>query len=328
MRTLTYLDAIVEAQRDEMARDENVFLMGLDVSWNITGTTGNKNGKLSEQFGLERVRDAPISENGYVGTGAGAAMVGMRPIVEIEIAPFIYVAMDQLVSIISKSTYIYGGQASLPITIRMPMIYNVGNAAQHSDRPISTLATIPGLKIIAPSTPRDMYGLLRQAIQTDDPVVVLEDFTRTGVRGEVPDADEEFTIPLGRADIKREGSDVTIVTVAGALGAAEAAANQLADEGIDAEILDPRSILPLDLEAILTSVAKTGKLVVADPCHDFSSIASQISAEVVQEGFWDLEAPIQRVTTPHTHIPYVQSMEKPLYPNADRIVAAVHQTME
>jgi pyruvate dehydrogenase E1 component beta subunit len=328
MRTLTYLDAIVEAQREEMARDDKVFLMGLDVSWNITGTAGNKNGTLSEQFGLERVRDAPISENSYLGAGAGAAMVGMRPIIEIEIAPFIYVAMDQLVSIISKSTYIYGGQAALPITIRMPMMYNVANAAQHSDRPISTLATLPGLKIVAPSTPKDMYGLLRTAIQTNDPVVVFEDFTRAGTRGDVPDADEDFTIPLGQADIKREGSDVTIVTIAGALGVAEEAAEQLAGEGIEAEIVDPRSIFPLDLDAILASVAKTGKVVVVDPCHDFSSIASHIAAEIAQEAFWDLEAPIQRVTTPHTHIPYAQSMEKPLYPNAERIVAAVHKTME
>src|SRR5690625_843626 len=328
MRTLSYLDAIVEAQREEMARDDKTFLMGLDISWNINGTAGNKNGLLSEQFGLERVRDAPIAEAGYLGAGAGAAMVGMRPIIEIEIAPFIYVAMDQLVSIISKSTYIYGGQASLPITIRMPMMYNVANAAQYSDRPISTLATLPGLKIIAPSTPKDMYGLLRTAIQTNDPVVVFEDFTRAGISGEVPDADDDFTIPLGKADIKREGSDVTIVTIAGALGVAEEAAEQLAGEGIEAEIVDPRSIFPLDLDAILASVAKTGKVVLVDPCHDFSSIASHIAAEVAQEGFWDLEAPIQRVTTPHTHIPYAQSMEKPLYPNAERIVAAVHKTME
>lgn len=328
MRTMTYLDAIVEAQREEMSRDEKVFLMGLDVSWNINGTAGNKSGNLADEFGLERVRDAPISENGYLGTGAGAAMVGMRPIIEIEIAPFIYVAMDQLVSIISKSTYSYGGQTSIPITVRLPMMYNIGNAAQHSDRPMSTLATIPGLKLVAPSTPRDMYGLLRTAIQSDDPVVVFEDFSRTGVKGEVPDADEDFTIPLGKADIKRAGSDVTIISIAGAIRAAEDAAKQLAEEGIEAEILDPRSLFPLDLDAILASVAKTGKLVIADPSHDYSSIASHLAAEVAQEAFWDLEAPIQRVTTPHTHIPYAQSMEKPLYPNAERIVAAVHKTME
>src|SRR5690625_5183059 len=153
-------------------------------------SVGYKSGLMSEQFVLERGRDAPIAEAGYLGAGAGAAMVGMRPIIEIEIAPFIYVAMDQLVSIISKSTYIYGGQTSLPITIRLPMMYNISNAAQHSDRPMSTLATLPGLKLVAPSTPKDMYGLLRTAIQTDDRVVVFEDFSRTATKGEVPRSEE------------------------------------------------------------------------------------------------------------------------------------------
>lgn len=326
MRTMTYLDAIVEAQREEMARDDKTFLMGLDVSWNIQGTTGNKNGMLVDQFGHERVRDAPISENSYLGAGAGAAMVGMRPIVEIEMASFIYVAMDQLVSIIAKSTYIYGGQTSLPLTVRMPMMYAFTNAAQHSDRPHSMLATMPGLKIVTPSTPRDMYGLLKTAIRTNDPVLVFEDFTRVGVRGEVPDAEEDFTIPLGQAEIAREGKDVTIVTIAGTRHLAEAAADELAADGISAEILDPRTIVPLDVNAILASVAKTGRLVVVDPAHDFGSVASQISATVAEDAFWDLEAPIQRVTTPQTHIPYNRTMEQTLYPSTERIVAAVRKT--
>lgn len=326
MRTMSYLDAIVEAQREEMARDEKVFLMGLDVTWGIIGSTVNANGSLVDQFGPERVRDAPISENSYLGAGAGAAMVGMRPIIEIEIAPFIYVAMDQLTSIISKSTYLYGGQAKLPITIRMPMMYAVGNAAQHSDRPISTLATLPGLKIVAPSTPLDLYGLLKTAIRTDDPVVVFEDFSRAGTRSEVPD-DTDFTLPLGVGEVKREGTDCTVVTISGALGAAEIAAETLAGEGISVEIVDPRSIFPLDLELILASVAKTRHLVIADPCHDFGSIASQISALVAEDGFWSLDAPIKRVVTPHTHIPYNASLEKTLYPTPDRIAAAVRDVL-
>src|SRR5690242_19609362 len=198
MRTMSYLDAIVEAQREEMSRDENAFLMGLDVSWNMCGTAGNRNGNLVDQFGPERIRDAPISENGYVGAGAGAAMVGMRPIVEIEMAPFLYVAMDQLTSIIAKSTYLCGGQASRRITVRLPMMYGVGNAAQYSDRPISTMATIPGLKIIAPATATDMYGLLKTAIRTNDPVLVFEDRGCFGEEGSVPDAEEDFVIPLGK----------------------------------------------------------------------------------------------------------------------------------
>lgn len=326
MRNMTYMDAIVEAQRDEMARDDKVFLMGLDVSWGIIGSTINANGALVDQFGPERVRDAPISENSYLGAGAGAAMVGMRPIIEIEIAPFIYVAMDQLTSIISKSTYLYGGQASLPITIRMPMMYAVGNAAQHSDRPIATLATLPGLKIVAPSTAIDLYGLLKTAIRTDDPVVVFEDFTRAVTRSEVPD-DTDFTIPLGVGEVKREGTDCTVVAISGALTAAEGAAEQLAADGISVEIVDPRSIIPLDLDMILESVAKTGHLVIVDPCHDFGSIASQISALVAEDGFWSLEAPIKRVVTPHTHIPYNRGQEMSLYPNADKVAAAVREVL-
>ncbi|WP_341728547.1 transketolase C-terminal domain-containing protein [Brooklawnia sp.] len=324
---MSYLDAIVEAQREEMARDDKVFLMGLDVSWGMIGSTVNANGSLVDQFGHERVRDAPISENGYLGTGAGAAMVGMRPIIEIEIAPFIYVAMDQLTSIISKSTYLYGGQAKLPITIRMPMMYRVGNAAQHSDRPISTLATLPGLKIVAPATPADLYGLLKTAIRTDDPVVVFEDFSLGGMRGEVPD-DTDFTIPLGAADIKREGDDCTVVTVSGALQVAEAAAQTLAAEGISVEIVDLRSIFPLDLDLILKSLEKTRHLVIADPCHDFGSIASQVSALVAEDGFWLLDAPIKRVVTPHTHIPYNATMERSLYPTAERVAAAVREVLD
>ena len=327
MRTMSYLDAIVEAQREEMARDDRVFLMGLDVTWGITGTTVNANGSLVDQFGPERVRDAPISENSYLGAGAGAAMVGMRPIVEIEIAPFIYVAMDQLTSIISKSTYLYGGQASLPITIRMPMMYAVGNAAQHSDRPISTLATLPGLKLVAPSTPLDLYGLLKTAIRTDDPVVVFEDFSRAGTSSEVPD-DTDFTIPLGVGEVKREGTDCTLVTVSGALGPALTAAETLAADGIEVEIVDPRSIFPLDLDLIMGSVEKTGRLVIADPCHDFGSIASHISALVAEDGFWHLQAPIRRVVTPHTHIPYNATLERSLYPTAERIVSAVRDVVE
>lgn len=325
---MSYLDAIVEAQREEMQRDDKTFVMGLDVSWNILGTTGNKNGTLVDDFGHERVRDAPLSENGYVGAGAGAAMVGMRPIVEIEMAPFLYVAMDQLTSIIAKSTYLYGGQATLPITVRLPMMYKVSNAAQHSDRPYSTMATIPGFKIVAPSTPKDMYGLLKTAIRTNDPVLVFEDFTQGGMKEEVPDASEDFTIPLGKADIKREGTDVTVVSIAGGLDPAMQAAESLAKDGISVEVIDPRSIFPLDLDAILASVAKTGHLVVVDPAHDFGSVASHISALVAEDAFWDLEAPIKRVVTPHTHIPYNAKMEMTLYPNAARVEQAVRAVLD
>lgn len=327
MRKMSYLDAIVEAQREEMARDDKAFLMGLDVSWNMVGTTANKNGSLVDQFGHDRVRDAPIAENGYVGAGAGAAMVGMRPIIELEMAPFLYVAMDQLTSITAKSTYLYGGQATLPITFRLPLMYAVANAAQHSDRPYSTMATIPGLKIVTPATPKDMYGLLKTAIQTNDPVMVFEDMTLMTMKEDVPDAEDDFTIPLGKADIKRKGTDVTVVTVAGSLVHSLSAADTLAEEGISVEVIDPRSIQPLDLDAILASVAKTGHLIVVDPSHDFGSVASQISALAAEDAFWDLEAPIKRVVTPHTHIPYNSKLEMNLYPSAEKIEQAIRAVL-
>ncbi|MGI9642530.1 MAG: alpha-ketoacid dehydrogenase subunit beta [Acidimicrobiia bacterium] len=321
MHTVTYLEAVNEALIEEMERDKSVFLMGEDVTWNLMGATDG----LAEKFGTERVRDTPISEAGFVGAGAGAAMVGMRPIVHMLIAPFLYVAFDQLVSIVAKSTYLYGGQAKMPITIMAPMVYNAGNAAQHSDRPYSTLMTIPGLKIIAPTTAYDAKGMLKAAIRDDDPVVSFEDASLWAQQGEIPD--EDYVVPLGVADVKREGSDVTVVGIAGAVGHALAAADELAGDGVSVEVVDLRSIVPLDRETVLASVAKTGRLVVADPAHEMGSVASEVSAVVAQEGFWDLQAPIVRVTTPHTHIPYSADLERPLYPSADRIAAAARQLM-
>jgi pyruvate dehydrogenase E1 component beta subunit len=241
------------------------------------------------------------------------------------IAPFIYVAFDQIVSIIAKSTYLYGGQAQIPVTLRCPMLYATGNAAQHSDRPYATLMTIPGLKLIAPSTPYDVKGLLKAAIRDDDPVVSFEDGTVWRQRAEVPD--EDYVLPIGKADIKRAGDDLTVVAVAGAVPHALAAAEQLAADGVSVEVVDLRSIVPMDRETILASVAKTGRLVVADPAHEMGSVASEVAALVAQEGFWDLQAPIVRVTTPHTHIPFSAALEHPLYPNAEKIAAAARRVM-
>jgi len=323
MSTITYLEGVISAQREEMERDPTVFVMGEDVTWNIQGTTKG----LVEQFGPTRVRDTPISEAGFVGAAAGAAMVGMRPVVEILMAPFLYPAFDQLVSIIAKSTYLYGGQASLPLTLRLPLLYGTGNAAQHSDRPWSTVMTIPGLKIAIPSSAADAKGLLKSAIRSSDPVLVFEDANCWSSRGEVPDGDD-FLIPLGQANVLRDGTDVTIVAVAAAVKMAMDAADQLAQDGIQPEVIDPRTIVPLDKETILASVRKTGRLVVVDPAHRMGSFASELSAIAAQEAFWDLQAPVERVTTPHSHIPFAKEMERPLYPNVDKVVAAVRRTME
>ncbi len=322
MAKLSYLHAIRSAFEEEMRRDERVFLMGEDVSWNLTGVSSG----FLEEFGAERVRDTPISEAGFVGAAAGAAMVGMRPIVDMLTAPFMYCAMDQFVSIIAKSTYLYGGQARLPITVRAAMFYGSSNAAQHSDRPMSTFMTIPGLKIIAPSTPTDIKGLLKSAIREDDPVLCFDDATLWTTTEDVPE--DEYLVPLGSADVKREGSDVTIVAVAGSVKHALAAADALALGGISAEVVDPRSLVPLDAETILRSVAKTGRVVLADPSHRTLSVVSEIASIIAQDGFWSLQAPIIRVTTPATHIPFSTALESPLYPNAERIAAAARRTLE
>lgn len=321
MAKMTYLKAVGLAMHEEMALDERVFVMGEDVAFNHLGSTPG----FVEDFGAERVRNTPITESGFVGAAAGAAMVGMRPIVDMMIAPFIYCAFDQIVSIVAKSTYLYGGQSKMPIVIRASMFYGNGTAAQHSDRPMSTLMTIPGLKIIAPASPSDVRGLLKTAIRDDDPVVSFEDNRLWTMTEDV--ADDGDPIPLGRASIKREGSDVTIVAVAGSVVFALDAAKALADKGISAEVVDPRTLVPLDLDTILESVAKTGRLVVVDPSHDMCSVASQISAVVAERGFWSLQAPIGRVTTPHVHIPFSPPLEKTLFPDPNKIVVAVEKIM-
>lgn len=322
MHKVSYLQAINEALIEEMERDERVFVMGEDVGWNLMGATGG----LAEKFGKERVRNTPISEAGFVGAAAGAAMVGMRPVVDMLIAPFVYVAFDQFVSIIAKSTYLYGGQAKLPLTVRAPMLYGSGNAAQHSDRPYATFMSIPGLKLMAPATPYDVKGMLKAAIRDDDPVISFEDGTVWRERSDVPE--DDLVIPLGKADIKRSGSDVTIVAVAGAVRHALEAAEQLGADSVSAEVVDLRSIVPMDRATILDSVGKTGRLVVADPAHEMGSVASEIAAVVAQDGFDSLHGPILRVTTPHTHIPFSAALEKPLYPNAEKIAAAARRLMD
>ncbi|MBX5466362.1 MAG: alpha-ketoacid dehydrogenase subunit beta [Firmicutes bacterium] len=321
MREITYLQAIYEAQREEMQRDARVFIMGEDLESSVYGTTRG----FTEEFGRERVRNTPLSENGFVGAAAGAAMVGLRPIVDINIASFMYVAMDQLVSIVAKATYMYGGQARVPLVIRAAMFYNGANAAQHSDRPYPMFMNMPGLKIIAPSSPYDIKGLLKTAIRDDDPVLCFEDATLWFTKEAVPE--EEYLIPLGQAAVKREGRDVTVVAVAGAVRQALDAAQVLAQEGISVEVVDPRSLVPLDVATILASVEKTGRLVVVDPAHQTCSAASEIAALVAERGFWSLSAPIVRVATPDVHVPFSPPLERQLYPTSERIVAAVRQTL-
>ena len=321
MAEKTYLEALCAAQFEEMERDQNVFIMGEDVESNMFGTTTG----MIDAFGCDRVRDTPIAEAGMAGVAAGAAMVGMRPIVDFTIAPFLYPAFDQIVSIISKSRYLYGGQAKVPVVLRANMIYGNGSAAQHSDRPYSMFMNMPGLKIMVPSNAYEMKGLMKTAIRDDDPVMSFEDAALWSSKSDIPD--EEYLIPFGKANIKREGKDCTIVAIGAMVGVAEAAAATLSEKGVDVEIVDPRTLSPLDTETILESVAKTGRLVIVDCSFGRCSAASEISAVVSDEGFWDLQGPIIRITTENTHIPFSPTAEKGLYPSPEKVVAAVQRTM-
>jgi acetoin:2,6-dichlorophenolindophenol oxidoreductase subunit beta len=322
MTITSMLQAVCDAQAEEMRRDTRVFVMGEDIRSNMYGASGG----LLAEFGEARVRDTPISENGFVGAAAGAAMVGVRPIVDITIASFLYPAMDQLVSNIAKSTYLYGGQTQLPLVIRATMFYGGNQAAQHSDRPYSMFMGVPGLKIVAPSNPYDAKGLLKAAIRDDNPVLFFEDVTLWKQKGEIPD--EDYVVPLGKAQIIREGTDVTIVAISGAVVTSIAAEKILADKNISVEIIDLRSLAPIDWEMILASVKKTGRLVIVDISHRTCSAASEVAATVAEKGFWDLRAPIERVTTPDIHIPFSPPLEKQFFPNKEKIVTAVGRTLE
>ena len=322
MREITYLEAIGEAQREEMRRDPHVFIMGEDIESGVFGTTAG----FLDEFGPERVRNTPLSEAGFVGAAVGAAMVGMRPIVDFTIASFIYVAMDQLISMAAKATYMYGGQAQVPIVFRAGLFFGGSNAAQHSDRPYPMLMNVPGLKIILPSTPYDVKGLLKAAIREGDPVISFEDGLLWGTRGPVPE--DEYLIPLGVADIKREGTDVTVVALASRVQEALAAAETVAKDGISIEVIDPRSLVPLDKETILKSVSKTGRLVVVEEAHRTCGAAAEIAAILAEEGFWDLKAPIKRLAVPDTQIPFSPPLEQILYPDASKIVSAIQDVMQ
>jgi len=312
---LSYLQAIIEAQREEMRRDPNVILMGEDIA--VYGAQS-----LFEEFDASRLRNTPISENSFVGVGIGAALTGLRPIVDLTIASFCYLASDQLLNQAAKLRFMTGGQLRVPFVMRTSTFYNNRTAAQHADRPYPLFINTPGVKVIAPSCASDMKGLLKSAIRDDDPVVVFEDINLWGKKEEVP-TDPDFLIPIGEAAIRRSGKDVTIVAFGGTVSHALAAAEALAVDGIEAEVIDLRTIAPMDRDAILTSVAKTGRLVIADNSHNVGSVASEIAAVVVEEGFESLRRPILRVTAPQVHIPYNGTLEKQLFVSKDRIVEAV-----
>lgn len=320
MPTLTYRDALNHALREEMERDPNVFLMGEEVGV-YQGAYKVSRGLL-EAFGERRVIDTPIAELGFAGVGVGAAMVGLRPVIEFMTWNFALLAIDAVVNSAAKMLYMSGGQIPLPIVFRGPGGAALQLAAQHSQAFESFYAHIPGLKVVAPATPYDAKGLLKTAIRDNDPVVFLEGEMLYNAKGEVPE--EEYTIPLGRADIKRAGTDVTIVchskTVAVALRAAEQLAEQLQ---LSAEVVDLRSIRPLDVETLLASVRKTNRCVIVEEGWPFCGVGAQVVHEVQHAAFDDLDAPIERVSGADVPMPYNKHLERAAKPTPERVVEAV-----
>jgi acetoin:2,6-dichlorophenolindophenol oxidoreductase subunit beta len=311
---MKYLDAVNEAQIEELRRDPRVIMMGEDIA--IYG-----GGKLTQLFDATRIWSLPISETSFTGVGIGAAIGGMRPIIDMTFASFMYLASDQIINQAAKLRYMTGGQIKVPLVIRCCMFYAAGNAAQHSDRPYPMFMNVPGLKILCPTTAADAKGLLKSAVRDDDPVLIFEDTKFWHAKGDVP-TDPDYLVPIGRAEIRRAGSDITIVAIAGAIRPVLEAADALAAEGVSVEVIDPRTLKPLDTDAIIRSVTKTGRLIVVENAHRVCGAAGEIAAVVAEEAFETLKKPIIRLTAPDVQVPFSQVLEAQLYPGRDQIMAA------
>jgi pyruvate dehydrogenase E1 component beta subunit len=334
-RTISYREAINEALLLEMRRDPLVILMGEDVTgapqsdlqehldpWG--GVLGVTKG-LVHEFGRQRVRDTPITESGFVGAGVGAAATGLRPVVELMFIGFMGVCLDQIVNQAAKMRYMFGGKAKIPLTIRTMIGAGFRAAAQHSDSIYSTFVHFPGLKVVAPATPADAKGLLAAAIRDDDPVIFCEHKVLYDSKGPVPEG--EYVIPIGKADIKREGSDVTIVAISRMVLHSLQAADALAKQGISAEVVDLRTLAPLDEDAVLSSLQKTGRLVVVDEDNPRCSVAGDIATLAATQALEYLQAPVKLVTAPHTPVPFSPALEDVYVPSPQRIIAAVQEAM-
>src|SRR3989454_6761065 len=322
MALLTMRDALNQALSEELARDENVFLMGEEVA-EYQGAYKVTRGLL-ERFGPKRVIDTPITELGFAGLGVGAAMAGLRPIVEFMTFNFSILATDQIINSAAKMLYMSGGQFKIPIGFRGRggAAYQV--SSQHSQALESWYAYFPGLKVVMPSTPADAKGLLKSSIRDDDPVIFIEQERMYGMKAEVPD-DEDFIIPLGVAEVKREGTDVTIVARSLMVPAALRAAEELEKAGVSCEVIDPRTIRPLDIDPIVESVKKTNRVVIAEESHPFAGVGAEISAEINERAFDYLDAPVKRVSGADVPMPYAKNLEQLAIPSFEQIVAAVRE---
>jgi pyruvate dehydrogenase E1 component beta subunit len=318
--TMTYRDAVREALREAMRRDERVFLMGEDVG-RYGGAYACSKGLL-EEFGEERIRDTPLSESGFTGAGIGAALGGMRPIVEVMTVNFALLALDQIVNNAATIRHMSGGQFSVPVVIRMATGAGRQLAAQHSHSLENWFAHVPGIKVVAPATVADARGMLWTALQDPDPVVIFEHATLYNQEGEVP-AEGEATVDIDKAAVRRAGSDATIITYSGCLRKSLDAAEELSGEGIDCEVIDLRTLRPLDDETIIGSVSKTHRAVIVDEGWRSGSLAAEISARITEQAFYELDAPVGRVCSAEVPIPYPHHLETAATPQADTIVAAV-----
>ncbi len=322
MREITYTQAINEALDEELKRDPTVFIMGEDIGKHWGGALSELKG-LFDKYGPERIKDTPISETAILGGAIGAAVTGMRPVAYMYFADFLAVAGDEILNQLTKMKYMFGGKAKMPLTITCYSGAGIRAAAQHSQSFEGFFMSIPGLKIVSPSTPYDAKGLLKSAIRDDNPVMYFEHkaLMLGGLKGEVPE--EEYTIPLGKADVKREGSDVTVVAIGLMVHRALAVASKLQEKGISIEVVDPRTVVPLDKQAIIDSVKKTGKLVIMDEEPKTGSAASEIAAIVAEEAFDLLRAPIKRVCAPDTPVPFSPVLEDFWMPDEDNLIKAI-----
>ena len=330
-RKLSFSSAINEAMKLAMRSDENVILLGEDVAGGAQidhlqddeawgGVLGVTKG-LVQEFGRDRILDTPITEAGYVGAAMAAAATGLRPIAELMFNDFIGCCLDQVMNQGAKFRYMFGGKAQVPVVIRTMHGAGFRAAAQHSQSLYALFTHIPGIKVVVPSTPYEAKGLLLAAIEDNDPVIFFEDKTLYNMTGEVPE--EYYTIPLGKADIKREGSDLTIVAIGKQVHTALDAAAQLAKKGIEVEVVDPRSLSPLDEGTILSSVAKTNRLIIIDEANPRCSMATDIAALVADKGFDLLDAPIKRITGPHTPVPFSPVLEDLYLPTPQKVIEVV-----
>jgi pyruvate dehydrogenase E1 component beta subunit len=324
MRRITYREALREALREEMRRDSTVFLLGEDIGRYWGGAFKVTEG-LAEEFGDERVRDTPISESAIAGTGVGAAITGMRPVAEIMFGDLSALAMDQIANQAAKMRYMFGGQAACPLVIRTPFGAGVNIASHHSQSLEAWFMHVPGLLVAVPSTPYDAKGLLKTALRGTDPVFFCEHKLLYSVEGEVPE--KEYTIPFGAADVKREGSDVTVVATLYMVHKALSAAQTLGKEGISIEVIDPRTLTPLDRKTIVNSVKKTGRVVIVSEDCKTNGVSAEIAAVVAEEALDYLDAQIRRVAEPDTPIPFSPPLEQYVIPNEKTIINAVKEVI-